>query len=46
MLQNGQGAAVAIDIITSFGKGAISKAIRVRDQEREDCAQALFLPQY
>jgi hypothetical protein len=27
MLQNGQGAAVAIDIITSFGKGAISKAI-------------------
>jgi Protein of unknown function (DUF3604) len=27
MLQNGQGAAVAINIITSFGKGAISKAI-------------------
>jgi Protein of unknown function (DUF3604) len=27
MLQNGQGAAVAADIITSFGKGAISKAI-------------------
>jgi hypothetical protein len=27
MLQNGQGAAVAVDIITSFGKGAISKAI-------------------
>jgi hypothetical protein len=27
MLQNGQGAAVAIDILTKFGKGAISKAI-------------------
>lgn len=27
MIQNGQGAAAAIDIITSFGKGAISKAI-------------------
>jgi hypothetical protein len=27
MIQEGQGAAVAIDIITSFGKGAISKAI-------------------
>jgi hypothetical protein len=27
MIQNGEGAAVAIDIITSFGKGAISKAI-------------------
>jgi hypothetical protein len=27
MIQNGQGAALAIDIITSFGKGAISKAI-------------------
>jgi hypothetical protein len=27
MLQNGQGAAVAVDIITSFGKGTISTAI-------------------
>ena len=27
MIQTGQGAAAAIDIITSFGKGAISKAI-------------------
>jgi hypothetical protein len=27
MIHNGQGAAAAIDIITSFGKGAISKAI-------------------
>ena len=27
MIQNGQGATAAIDIITSFGKGAISKAI-------------------
>jgi len=27
MIKNGQGAAAAIDIITSFGKGAISKAI-------------------
>src|ERR1700741_2001700 len=27
MLQNGQGPAVAIDILTKFGKGAISKAI-------------------
>jgi Protein of unknown function (DUF3604) len=27
MVQNGQGAAAAIDIVTSFGKGAISKAI-------------------
>lgn len=27
LIQNGQGAAVAVDIITSFGKGAISKAI-------------------
>ena len=27
MIQNGQGAAAAIDIITSFGKGAISKNI-------------------
>ncbi len=27
MVQSGQGAAAAIDIITSFGKGAISKAI-------------------
>lgn len=26
-IQNGQGAAAAIDIITSFGKGSISKAI-------------------
>ena len=27
LIQNGQGAAAAIDIITSFGKGSISKAI-------------------
>jgi hypothetical protein len=27
MLQNGQGAAAAVDIVTSFGKGAIPKAI-------------------
>jgi hypothetical protein len=27
MIQNGQGAAAAVDIVTSFGKGTISKAI-------------------